>query len=64
MKQRSYPMRGFGTFASASQFCRAFDEGRQFFRFRTTTGQSLSLAQQRDLFRQRLDTFNALVLEA
>jgi transposase-like protein len=64
IKQRSYPMRGFGTFASASSLCRAFDEVRQFFRFRMTTGQSLSPAQQRELFRQRLDTFQALVLEA
>jgi transposase-like protein len=64
IKQRYYPMRSFGSFASASPFCRAFDEVRQFFRFRTTIGQSLSLAQQRDLFRQRLDTFHALVLGA
>jgi len=64
IKQRYYPMRGFGNFASAAQFCRAFDEVRQFFRFRTTIGQSVSLAQQRDVFRQRLNTFNALVLEA
>src|SRR5436305_14338567 len=26
IKQRSYPMRGFGSLASASRFCRAFDE--------------------------------------
>ncbi len=45
IKQRYYPMRGFGNFASAAHFCRA-------------------LAQQRDLFRQRLDTFKALVLRA
>ena len=64
IKQRYYPMRGFGNFASAAQFCRAFDEVRQFFRFRTTIGQSVSLAQQRHLFRQRLDTFNTLVLRA
>src|SRR6266567_1361453 len=64
IKQRYYPMRGFGSFTSASRFCRAFDEVRQFFRFRTTIGQAVSLAQQRDLFRQRLDTFKALVLRA
>ncbi len=64
IKQRYYPMRGFGNFASASQFCRAFDEVRQFFRFRTTMGQSVSMPQQRDVFRQRLNGFNSLVLRA
>jgi putative transposase len=32
IKQRSYPMRGFGNCTSASRFCRAFDEVHQFFR--------------------------------
>ena len=45
IKQRYYPMRGFGNFTSASRFCRAFDELRQFFRFRTTVGQPVSLAR-------------------
>ena len=26
IKQRSYPMRGFGSFVSAARFCHAFDE--------------------------------------
>ena len=60
IKQRYYPMRGFGSFVSAARFCRAFDEVRHFFRFRTTIGQSVSLTLQRDLFRERLNTFNAL----
>jgi putative transposase len=64
IKQRYYPMRGFGNFASAAQFCRAFDEVRQFFRFRTTIGQSVSLTQQRNLFRQRLKAFTTLTLRA
>jgi putative transposase len=45
IKQRYYPMRGFGSFISASRFCRAFDEVRQFFRFRTTMKQKVSLVQ-------------------
>jgi len=49
IKQRYYPMRGFGNFTSASRFCRAFDEIRQFFRFRATMNQSVPLAQQRTL---------------
>jgi putative transposase len=64
IKQRYYPMRGFGSFTSASRFCRAFDEVRQFFRFRTTMNQSVPLAQQRTLFRQRLGSFQALALRA
>lgn len=40
---------------SASRFCRAFDEVRQFFRVRTTMKQHVSLAEQRAGFRQRLD---------
>ncbi|GHP00544.1 hypothetical protein KSF_105910 [Reticulibacter mediterranei] len=64
IKQRYYPMRGFGNFVSATQFCRAFDEVRQFFRFRTTIRQSVSLAQQHDLFRERLNAFTTLILRA
>jgi hypothetical protein len=46
-----------GSFASASCFCRAFDEGRQFFRVRTTMKQKISLVQQREMFPHRLDAF-------
>src|SRR6266567_6434003 len=55
MKQRNSPMRGFGSVAEASRFCRAFDEVRQFFRFRTTMKQHVSLVQQREGFHQRLE---------
>ncbi len=64
IKQRYYPMRGFGSFASAARFCRAFDELRQFFRFRTTMNQLVPLTQQRALFCQRLDSLKALVVRA
>src|SRR5216684_604864 len=37
IKQRYYPMRGFGSFESAARFCPAFDEVRHYFRARTTT---------------------------
>jgi hypothetical protein len=49
---------------SASRFCRAFDEVRQFFRIRTTMKQPVSLQQQRELFRQRLVALQALVQAA
>ena len=34
IKQRYYPMRGFGNFDAAARFCRAFDKLRQFERHR------------------------------
>jgi putative transposase len=61
IKQRYYPMRGFGSVVSASRFCRAFDEVRRFFRVRSTMKQQVSLAQQREVFRQRLDALKAMV---
>jgi putative transposase len=57
IKQRYYPMRGFGSVASAARFCRAFDEQRHYFRFRTTMGETVPLAEQRRLFRQQWDLF-------
>ena len=48
IKQRYYPMRGFGTFDAAARFCRAFDEQRHYFRMRTTMRQRVPpLAEQR-----------------
>jgi len=48
IKQRSYPMRGFGSFDSAWCYCRAFDEQRQYFRHGAAMGQPLPpLAEQR-----------------
>jgi putative transposase len=64
IKQRYSPMRGFGSFVSASRFCRAFEEIRQFFRVRTTIKQKVSLVEQRHVFCQRLDTLKSLVLMA
>lgn len=61
IKQRYYPMRGFGSFLSASRFCRAFEEVRQFFRIRATMKQLTSLRQQREMFLQRLVALRALV---
>jgi len=53
VKQRYYPMRGFGSFVSASRFCSAFDELRQYFRWRRRRGDSMPLAEQRRLFTTR-----------
>jgi transposase-like protein len=38
IKQRYYPMRGFGSFASAARFCCAFDELRNYFRLLDSFG--------------------------
>ncbi len=53
IKQRNYPMRGFGRFASAAQFCAAFDELRQYLRVRQRGAAWVPLAEQRRLFLTR-----------
>jgi len=47
IKQRYYPMRGFGSFQAAASFCRAFDELRQFEHYRRTRAGTRSLAERR-----------------
>ena len=64
VKQRYYPMRGFGNFASAARFCRAFDELRHYFRPRHTMGETLSLMEQRQLFCEKLAALQLLMLMA
>ena len=53
VKQRYYPMLGFGSFESASRFCAAFDELRQYLRVRRRGEGYVSLAEQRRLFLAR-----------
>ena len=60
VKQRYYPMLGFGSFESASRFCVAFDELRQYFRVRRRGEGHVSLAEQRRLF---LTRWRSLILE-
>ena len=50
VKQRYYPMLGFGSFESASRFCTAFDEVRHYLRVRRRGEGHLSLAEQRRVF--------------
>ena len=61
IKQRYYPMRGFGSFAAASRFCTAHDELRDYFRPRRTPGEVMPLAEQRRLFRDRWAALMALL---
>ncbi len=53
VKQRYYPMRGFGSFASVARFCTAFEEQRQYFRAATRSGERVSLAERRQRFQGR-----------
>jgi putative transposase len=53
VKQRYYPMRGLKAFESASRFCRAFEEQRQYFRSRAFRGHRVLLIRQRSLFKMR-----------
>ncbi len=59
VKQRYYPMRGFGAFASAARFCAAFEEQRQYFRPVTRSGERVSLAERRCRFQERWATVMA-----
>jgi transposase-like protein len=62
VKQRYYPMRGFGAFDSAAVFCSAFDEQRNYFRYRTTPKQKVPLPEQRRMFKQRFGALQYLVM--
>ena len=64
MKQRYYPMRRFGSFESASRFCRAFDEQRNYFRYRTKPKETIPLAEQRQMFRERFGALQYLMVSA
>jgi putative transposase len=59
IKQRYYPMRGFGSFVSAARFCRAFEEQRQYFRAQARSDERISLAERRQRFRERYATVMA-----
>ncbi len=53
VKQRHYPMRGFGAFAAAARFCVGFEEQRQYFRAHARSGERASLAARRHRFQER-----------
>jgi transposase-like protein len=54
VKQRYYPMYGFGNFDSAARFCSAFDELRNDLRLRSTMGEVASLSEKRQAFLHRI----------
>jgi len=59
VQQRSYPLRGFGSFASAARCCPAFEEQRQYFRAVATAGQVVSRGDRRRMFQERWATIMA-----
>ena len=64
VKQRYYPMLGFGALTSAQRFCRAFEEVRQYFRPRRKQSQVISLANARRQFLFRAVQQEALFVAA
>jgi putative transposase len=64
IKQRYYPMCGFGTVEAAARFCGAFDEWRTYLRPRRTRGEVVSLLEQRPAFLQRLAALQTLIQAA
>jgi transposase-like protein len=56
IKQRYYPMLGFAKFESASRFCTAFDELRNYLRVLAPDGQQLSASRRRQIFTERWST--------
>jgi transposase-like protein len=60
IKQRYYPMLGFGAIESAKQFCQAFDEVKQFLRPRTRMTELVSLSKQRKHFIERVNELQKL----
>src|SRR5258708_25033006 len=54
IKQRYYPMRGFGTVEAAARFCCAFDELRNYLCPRRTMGEVISFREQRQAFLHRI----------
>ena len=54
IKQRYYPMHGFGSFDSAARFCRTFDELRNYLHPHNTMEKPASRSEQRRVFLARL----------
>jgi transposase-like protein len=61
IKQRYYPMHGFGNFDSAAHFCCAFDELRNYLRPRSIMREPVSLSEQRRAFLDRLTALKEMM---
>ncbi|MBD3885999.1 IS6 family transposase [Phormidium tenue FACHB-886] len=60
IKQRYYPMLGFGSIESAKRFCQAFDEVKQCLRPRAAMAELVSLSKRRKQFVKRVNELQAL----
>ena len=61
IKQRYYPMRGFGNFESAAIFCRSFEEMKNFFRIKNK--RKTTASQRRNLRKIKTHSFNKIIQE-
>jgi transposase-like protein len=59
IKQRYYPMLGFGCMESAKRFYSAFEELRQYLRIRPRSGEQVSLSERRRVFLARWQALTA-----
>lgn len=64
VKQRSYPLRGRGSFEGAARFCCAHDDLRDHWRSRQHLNEAVSLAEQRRVFQERWSALCALLQAA
>ena len=64
IKQRYYPMLGFGEFEATQRFCQAFDEVRNFLRPRDQMGGYVSLNERRQNFQSKISELKNLFLAA
>ena len=51
--EEAFPGKGFKSYESAERFCRAYDEQRNWFRYREFRNDSVPLVRQRTLLRTR-----------
>jgi transposase-like protein len=64
IKQRYRPMGGLKTFATATCFCRVFDEIRAFLRAQSHRHQPVTLAQRRAIHQDRFAQFMGMIAAA
>lgn len=65
IKQRYYPMRGFGNFDASERFCRIFEEQRHYFRMRPAMGERVPpLSDQRREYCARFQTLMGELMAA
>jgi transposase-like protein len=64
IKQRYYPMMGWGNFESAQRFCQIYEEVKNFFRPQIFMGEFVSLSNRRKMFLERVDLLKEILRTA